>query len=174
MVKNSVLLVLAVALLATTACRREARNENPDTPPSSVPSAPVVPAPTTTSTTDHAEVFRRAFWRHPTSADRILNAERRVSATESGESWSWFIELHPSPDLLAALRDLETFGLLPLGAPVFNRHPIPPPAWFPAESAIADFEILQSPATGLTVLYHADDNLLFATDQGTGFAPPAR
>src|SRR5690606_29163792 len=61
------------------------------------PSASVVPAPSTTSTTDHAEVFRRAFWRQPTSTDRILQAERRVNPED--DSWQWFIQLHPSPEL---------------------------------------------------------------------------
>ena len=36
------------------------------------------------------------------------------------------------------------------------------------------FEIHQSPASGLTLLYRATDNTLYATDQGTSFAPPVR
>lgn len=164
-VKNSVLLaLLAVALLP--ACRREPRNENSDTPPQSV-----IAAPTTTSTTEHAEVFRRAFWRQPTSADRILNAERRVDPDDN--SWQWFIQLHPGPELLAALRDPDGLGLLPV-PPGITPAPWPAaPAWFPAVTP-AGFEVRQSPASALTVLYHQGDNLLFATDHGAGFAPPVR
>jgi hypothetical protein len=35
-------------------------------------------------------------------------------------------------------------------------------------------EVLQASAGRLTVLYRAADNLLYATDAGGGFAPPAR
>ncbi len=189
-VKNSVLPVLLVAVLAASACRRDERNENADTPPPPAPpSVAPAPVPTTTSTSDHTEVFRRAFWRQPASADRILQAERRVNPDNG--SWQWFIQLHPSPELLAALRDPDTFGLLPPGkvypdpsgpSPEFtptrrgSAPPLqpPPPAWFPDESAFPDFEILQSPSTGLTILHRATDNMLFATDSGSGFAPPAR
>jgi|GEM_PF-832271 len=138
------------------------------------PSASVVPAPSTTSTTDHAEVFRRAFWRQPTSTDRILQAERRVNPED--DSWQWFIQLHPSPELLAALRDPDNLGLLAL-PPGIIPDPWPAaPAWLPSHDSpdTTGFEIRQSPATALTVLYRASDNLLFATDHGTGFAPPAR
>ncbi|MFH1497021.1 MAG: hypothetical protein ABII82_04265 [Verrucomicrobiota bacterium] len=167
-VKSSVLLAfLSVALLP--ACRRDARHENPDTQPASV-----VPTPTTASTSDHAEVFRRAVWRQPTSADRILQAERRIHPDDN--SWAWFIQLHPGPELLAALRDPETFGLLAL-PPGIIPDPWPAaPAWFPTHDSLDadDFEIRQSPASGLTVLYRASGNLLFATDHGAGFKPPVR
>jgi len=51
-----------------------------------------------------------------------------------------------------------------------------PPAWFPRHDSLApaDLEILQSPSSGLTVLYHAVDDILFATDHGAGFTPPVR
>ena len=164
-VKKSVLRLLPFALLlAASACRREERKENPVTPP-----------PTSASTADPAEVFRRAFWRHPAADDRILQAERRVSPAD--ESWQWFIQLHPGPELLAALRNPETFGLAPArdrNAPqtVVADLP-PPPAWFVAAGS-ADFEVLHASAGGLTVFYRAGDNLLYATDHGRGFAAPAR
>lgn len=118
------------------------------------------------------DVFRRAFWRHPTPADHIVEAERKESAGPGGEiaSWRWFIAVHPGPDLLAALRSPGTFGLrrVDVVEPVTAA-----PAWFPATPAPDTIEMLQAPA-GLTVLYRAKDNLLFATDQGAGFARPAR
>jgi hypothetical protein len=163
---------LAVALLATSACRRDARNENSDTSPPAPPFLAPVPAPSTTSTTDHAEVFRRAFWRQPSTADHILQADRRVDPDDG--SWQWFIQLHPSPELLAALRDPENLGLLPTTSPRALSDAGDIPDWFSPAALPIDFEILQSPATALTVLYRAADNTLFATDHGPAFAAPVR
>ena len=165
-VQKCVLRVLPLALLlAASACRRDDRNQTPAPPP----------PPAAASTTDSAEVFRRAFWRQPAAADRILNAERRVNPAD--DSWQWFLQLHPGPELLAALRDPENLGLRALPPSTSPRDwpsgPIPPPPWFPAVP-IADFEILQHSTSGLTILYRASDNLLYATDHGTGFAAPAR
>lgn len=149
-------------MLSVSACRPEARNDRPSPPP-----PPTIP--TTASTNDHAEVFRRAFWRQPTSADHILQAERHIDPADG--SWRWFIQLHPSPELLAALRDPEFLGLLPGEAPILStRHP----AWFPPAAALPDFEVLQAPTTALTIFYRAADNLLIATDEGQAFAPPAK
>ena len=126
------------------------------------------------------DIFRRAFWRHPTPADHILHAERREagSAGNAGpDAWQWFLVLHPGPDLLAALRNPETFGLTPARDKNAPRTVVPdlppPPAWFVAVGS-ADFEVLQASTGGLTVFYRATDNLLYATDHGQGFAAPAR
>lgn len=134
-----------------------------------------LPPPTTESTTDPAEVFRRAFWRQPSSDDHILNAERRVDPDDA--SWQWFIQLHPSLQLLAALRDPEHLGLRALPADTMPRKwtsNSEPPAWFPAEDSLDSFEVRQASASQLTLLYRAADNTLFATDQGSGFAPSVR
>lgn len=182
-VKKSALFALAVLLLP--ACRRDARNENPDTPPPPEFASVTPAAPSMTSTADHAEVFRRAFWRQPTAADRILHAERRIHPAPTddaaaGESWQWFIQLHPSPELLAALRDPDNLNLLALPSGITPRAwpttPDSPPAWFPRHDSLApaELEILQSPFSGLTVLYYANGDVLFATDHGAGFAPPVR
>lgn len=177
MVKNSSLLLLA--LLTITACSPNDRNEDPNTPPPSEESAPApLPAPTSASTTDPAEVFRRAFWRQPTAADRILHAERRVNPEDA--SWQWFLQLNPSPELLTALRDPENLGLRALAPGETPRPwpttPEPSPDWFPSVESLdpKTFEIHQSPVTGLTLLYRATDNTLFATDHGTALAPPVR
>ena len=125
------------------------------------------------------QVFRRAFWRQPSAEDRIVQAERvetplLTAVTNSGsrdvQNWRWAIAVHPGPELLAALRDPETFGLLPAREP---RPWTETPEWFPATAATG-FEVLQASAGRLTVLYRAADNLLYAADAGSGFAPPAR
>jgi hypothetical protein len=123
------------------------------------------------------EIFRRAFWRHPTKTDRIRNAQRREWATASEpdiQRWQWFIELNPSPELLHSLRDPETFGLLPADIPrPWLSDASPVPDWFPTATS-PGFKVLQTPAGGLTVLYRPLDNVLFATDSGNGFSPPIK
>jgi hypothetical protein len=125
--------------------------------------------------TDDARVFRQAFWRHPGKDDKILRAERRHWRDEESEStvhrWQWFITLRPSPELLDYLRSPENFGLRAEASPrAWSDHSTLLPHWFP-ETAGAEFHVLQSPSSGLTLLYRARDNLLYATDQGSGFAP---
>lgn len=176
--------LLAAAALAAVIIAIAMWPRAPHTPPAeaeallTAPEPSPTPAPTTVSTSDHAEVFRRAFWRTPTAADRILHAERRVNPDD--QSWQWFIQLHPSNELLSSLRDPHNLGLLALPPGEAPRPwptaPEPPPDWFPAhDSLVADnFEIRQSPASGLTLLYRAHDNTLFATDHGSGFTPPVR
>ncbi len=174
--RRSTVLIASLALLLT-ACRRDSREGAPNTP---APSSSVQPADSG-SIADHAEVYRRAFWRQPTDLDRILHAERRITASTDGrevEGWQWFIHLQPDPALLATLRNPESFGLLPVASNVAPRPwPVtsaPAPAWFPPAVASPDFDILQAPSAGLTVLYRASDNTLFATDSGSGFTAPVR
>ena len=130
-----------------------------------------VPGPTHAAFSPE-DVFRRAFWRHPTPADKVVHAERIESADASAAvgSWRWFVAVHPGPELLAALRAPDTFGLRPVESADLAIN-ASSPAWFPV-SAPTDFEILRAPTGGLTVLYRAKDNLLYATDHGAGFAPP--
>lgn len=144
------------------------------------PAAGSAPGPRRREDFPPEEVFRRAFWRHPSPADRLLDAERVESADAAGEvrGWRWFLALHPSPALLAALRAPDTFGLRRLAADA-NAPAAPlvfekPPSWFPARADPRDWEILQAPGGGMVALYRSSDNLLFATDRGTGFSPPAR
>ncbi len=184
--------ILVIVLAFTTSSDPTRRSNNTDTSPASAsPSAS--PADSSTSsaltppaappaadgvvvTTDPAEVFRRAFWRHPSAEDRILDAERREWKADDTEGtvlrWQWFIALAPSDALLRTLRDEENpFSLAPTQAADVTAAESPP-AWFPAASALARYEIHQSPSGGLTVLFSRDENRLFATDTGTGFAPP--
>jgi hypothetical protein len=129
---------------------------------------------------DPAEIFRRAFWRHPAATDRIIRGARFEWKASDGslERWQWFLELNPGPDLLGFLRDPENFGLIP--APTGNmtrggaEAPGSAPAWFTPARSAAGFEVLQNPQGGLTLHYRAADNTLFATDTGHGFATPVQ
>jgi hypothetical protein len=156
--------------------------------PSSPAELPAITKPaaagqTVTITRSPEEIFRRAFWRRPTPADRIVRADRREwSDQDQGvQRWQWFIQINPSPDLLRALRDPEIFGLASATtakSPAHPAHPADPahpasaPLWFPTAAQLAGCEILQSPSGGLTAYYRAAGNVLFATDSGRGFAPP--
>ncbi|MDP1580665.1 MAG: hypothetical protein Q8M02_10320 [Candidatus Didemnitutus sp.] len=121
-----------------------------------------------------AEIFRRAFWRHPTATDHIIHAERREWIDQGNvQRWQWFLQLSPSAELLTALRDGESFGLLRVIASRNAAVAVVTPDWFASATAIAADEVYQSPAGGLTIYYRAGDHMLFATDAGAGFAPPA-
>ena len=106
-----------------------------------------------------------------------MHAERREALDgQAVQRWQWFLEVRPGVDLLRSLRDPETFGLMPVATPRPWSEAPPSteaaPAWFPgAAAASSGFEILQAPSGGLTLLYRARDNTLFATDTGRGFAP---
>ncbi|MGZ0708681.1 hypothetical protein ACWPKO_10110 [Coraliomargarita sp. W4R53] len=177
--RSALIVASLVGLLIALVWWTRAQSTGPTTAPARqfVPDADTpLPPPTTKSTTDPAEVFRRAFWRQPSSDDHILNAERRVDPDDA--SWQWFIQLHPSPQLLTVLHDPEHLGLLPLPADTSPRKwassSQPSPTWFPSEDSLDSFEIRQSSASQLTILYRAADNTLFATDRGAGFAPSVR
>lgn len=121
------------------------------------------------------EIFRRAFWRQPAASDRIVLADRREWSDQHRElqRWQWFLQVQPGPELLQALRDHATFGLVPTQSPRPLAKQITAPAWFPDAAHLAGWEILQAPGgSGLTVYYRASDNTLFATDAGRGFTPP--
>jgi len=147
-------------------------------PEATAPVADSAPAPRASFTPE--EVFRRAFWRHPAPSDRLVHAERVEPVDAAGEvrSWRWFLAVHPGAELLAALRSPEAFGLRRIQSGSDGRAaPFvvdAPPAWFPERVDPLAWEVLQAPGGGMTVLYRASDNLLFATDRGRGFAPPAR
>lgn len=122
------------------------------------------------------EIFRRAFWRHPAAADKILRAERFewLADDESLTRWQWFIELNPSPELLGWLSDPETFGLIRSepGSAIrtWADKSSPPPEWFPLPETASEFEVRQTPTGHFSLLYRKSDNTLFAADSGEGFA----
>ena len=121
------------------------------------------------------EVFRRGFWRKPSPADRIVNGERIEWSDDEGVNrWQWFLQVEPSADLLRDLRDPAVFGVVPVSQPrTWMSEGAAVPAWFPKQSKEGESEVHQHPSSGLTLLYQARDNTLFATDSGAGFAAPA-
>ncbi len=148
----------------------------PSEPPPAVSIQPAGPGQTVAITLSPEEIFRRAFWRRPTAADRIVHADRREwsDRAQHVQRWQWFLQLEPGADLLHALRDPSTFGLIRSAG---SAATVPAaiagaPGWFPAPAQLTGCEILRAPAGGLTLYYRAQDNVLFATDAGRGFAPP--
>lgn len=117
------------------------------------------------------EVFRRAFWRNPGPGDRIVHAERFESSGPDGVNrWAWFMEIHPSPELLRDLLDPETFGVLPADKPVPSLpRDIRIPGWYRVKNGDG-VKTFQHPSGSLVLHYHAADNRLRASDHGKGFA----
>lgn len=120
-----------------------------------------------TRTTDPLVVFQKAFWRRADPRDLILHAERREwgTATTGIKRWQWFIAVKPGP----ALRDWlggNPFLLADTKSPADLDAP---PAWFPKPSK--EFIIQQKPEGGLTLIWSADLQSLYACDSGGGFAP---
>ena len=167
-------IILFVTLAAALAAgidffRRHFGNDRP----ADAPAAASPPTPGLRDDWPEEEVFRRAFWRHPTPEDRIVRAVRlEWSDRDDVARWAWFMQLHPGPGLLRDLRDADAFGLMPVSTPrLWLPDDLPAPGWYPARSLDGEFEILQHPVQSLTLLYRPSDNLLFASDHGHGFAP---
>lgn len=167
--KTSVLIAMiaAAGLLGYALVARGPRTD-PAPEASALPASPPVrksPPPTSTLT-DGLEIFRKAFWRSPAAGDEVLNAERREWADSGGLSrWQWFIAVRPSPELLKYLREENAFGLAPSGSP----SPIDdPPSWFAFNPA--EVEVLRSPTANLQFIFRKEDNALYATNSGSGFA----
>ena len=121
---------------------------------------------------DATEVFRRAFWRDPTAEDHILHAERHEWAgKENGvRRWQWFIAVQPGPALVAWLRESNPFNLLKVDRVRSFEGFGPTPGWFPTPGDLAGCEIQQSAGKGMTIIFNAEKNLIYATDDGSGFA----
>lgn len=159
-------------------------------PPPTPPAAPPPPlpadlAPLQEKTAYHAdtaatEVFRRAFWRDPAPADRILQAERRewVGERDGVRRWQWFIILDPGPDLAAWLREKNPFGLAPSAPADLRFDAASQPAWFPAKvTALPEVDCFQSSDGAMVLLREKAAGRLYVSDRGHGFAaappPPA-
>lgn len=169
----TLLAAAAVLALAFVAVRRPAPVPVRADPPAVV--RPAGQGGTVAISRAREDIFRRAFWRQPTAADRIVLADRREWSDQNQEvqRWQWFLQVQPGPELLQALRDPATFGLVPTQSPRPLPKQITAPAWFPAADRLAGCEVLQVPGgSGLTVYYRAADHTLFATDAGRGFTPP--
>ncbi|MBE2281992.1 MAG: hypothetical protein IAE77_00875 [Prosthecobacter sp.] len=121
--------------------------------------------PPSTTNTDGAEVFQRAFWKRPAANDSILNAERREWKDADGVTrWQWFIAVKPSPELVKHLITDNAFHLAPATTVPDIEEP---PAWFAPEKSSS--RILRAPGSGMTLLFDEASSLLLATDSGGGF-----
>jgi hypothetical protein len=149
-------------------CRRAGEPASSKNPASSVSADP----PSTTLT-DATAVFEKAFWKHPSSGDNTLHAERREWKDGNAvQKWQWFISVEPSPELLKYLRKDNAFQLS--SVPSVSSIPSMPagaPQWFTIDPA--DVEILQAPRTNLRLFFYKSKPLLLATDCGGGFQPGA-
>lgn len=142
-----------------------------DTPASPV-SSMVTQAPDgvfLTTFFDPVQVFQKAFWRRPSQDDVILHAERREwsASADDVKQWRWFLAVKPGP----ALRDWlvsNPFSLVETSAP---DNLAMAPDWFPKFSK--QFIIQQKADGGLTFMWSADRQLLYASDSGYGFAAPS-
>ncbi len=152
---------------------------NPAAPPPPLPAdlAPLQEKTTYRADTAATEVFRRAFWREPAPADRILQAERRewVGERDGVRRWQWFIILDPGPDLAAWLREKNPFGLAPAAPADLRLDAASQPAWFPAEvAALPEVDCFQSSDGAMVLLREKAGGRLYVSDRGHGFAaaPP--
>lgn len=122
------------------------------------------PAPDV-KTVDPVAVFQRAFWKRPTEADRILNAERREWQDEGAVSrWQWFLEVEPSPALVAYLREDNAFRL---STKKPSKIPRDAPKWF-----IRDFQgahVMVARQGGMQLIFMPGNSKLYAMDSGGGF-----
>jgi hypothetical protein len=120
---------------------------------------------------NHAEVFRRAFWKRPETTDKILHAERRewTRDQKTGIShWQWFIAVEPGPSLTKWLREDNAFGVRPAKSAAVTGAP----EWFPAEHSA--YDVLTGGSGGsLVLLFSRDGKTLYATSSGKGFTPGA-
>ena len=126
-------------------------------------------APPTLTLNDAEEIFKKAFWRRPSPADQIQQAERHEWRDADGlERWQWFMVVSASPELIKYLRDDNAFGLVPASAvPVISEAP----AWFRFKPE--DFNVLQARHAGMRLMFSKSDNTLYATDSGRGFTKGA-
>lgn len=118
---------------------------------------------------DPEEIFKKAFWRRPSSLDKIQQAERHEWRDADGlKRWQWFLVVKASPDLIKYLRDDNAFGLVAASeAPEVTEAP----GWFQFKRK--EVTVLQSRHTGMRLMFSKSDNTLYATDSGRGFTSGA-
>ena len=114
---------------------------------------------------DAEEIFKKAFWRRPSSLDKIQQAERHEWRDADGlKRWQWFLVVKASPDLIKYLRDDNAFGLVAASeAPEVTEAP----GWFQFKRK--EVTVLQSRHTGMRLMFSKSDDTLYATDSGRGF-----
>jgi hypothetical protein len=77
----------------------------------------------------------------------------------------------PGPELRAWL-ETDPFSLRRVAAPGEPATAVDRPAWFTPDWKVC--EVRQNPEGRFILVYSAAENLLYATDSGHGFTPPAR
>jgi len=118
--------------------------------------------------TDAEEIFKKAFWRRPSSLDQIQHAERHEWRDADGlERWQWFLVVNASPELSKYLRDDNAFGLIPGRVEPITEAP----AWFSFNPA--DVSVFKAPGSGMRLIFSKIDNTLYAKASGLGFAKGA-
>jgi len=128
--------------------------------------------PPTSTLTDPALVFQKAFWKRPTPEDQILHAERREWQDKDGLSkWQWFIAVKPSTVLVEHLITNNAF-MLSASPRSGGREHAETPEWFP-QRVSEDTQVLANPSGTFRILLDKEKNLLHATDSGSGFRPGA-
>lgn len=127
--------------------------------------------PPTTTLTDPASVFQKAFWKRPTPEDQILHAERREWKGKDGVSkWQWFIAVKPSPSLVNHLIADNAFMLTAVPVSDISEQTAAP-KWFPPPKETA--VVLTNTTGTFRLFWDKENNLLHATDSGSGFGPGA-
>ena len=161
------LTALIVAAIGWQLASPSADQHNPsDQPPVSKQTLP------TSTVTDPALVFQKAFWKRPTSEDQILQAERREWEDKDGLSkWQWFIAVKPSAALVDHLITNNAFMLTasPRGG---GREYADAPDWF-SNSSTDEAQILANTSGTFYIFWDKNAELLRATDSGSGFRPGA-
>lgn len=114
--------------------------------------------------TDAPEVFRQAFWAHPSKEDVIDHAVR-LHWLDDGEvyKWQWYVQVQPSAGLVDRLITRNSFRL---DSVTDVELPANPPTWF---SALENSQKLSSRDGDMTILFDAESNLMVAYGQGKGF-----
>lgn len=165
--------LLSLALLAACvlAAKRLLRPLDAPAPPDAPRSSEAGDPPDIVETRS-AEVFRRAFWRHPAPEDRILQAELRqwIDAGEVSR-WSWHLRFLPGPELRDALLTARIYPLRKIRKEELAERlaACPRPDWAPGT---ADEPVPMM--AGSLLLLQGNDGVWYAEDHGNGFAKPAR
>ena len=136
-------------------------------PPAPLEETPIVwrDGPPNLLSRDAEEIFKKAFWRRPSSLDKIQQAERHEWRDADGlKRWQWFLVVKASPDLIKYLRDDNAFGLVATSDALEVTEA---PSWFQFE--LKEVTVLQSRHTGMRLMFSKSDDTLYATDSGRGF-----
>jgi hypothetical protein len=118
---------------------------------------------------DPIATFQKAFWKRPTAQDRILNAsQRQWQAADGCQHWQWFISVQASPTLVQRLITDNAFLLTAShqAQPLKNA-----PDWFTTATQNGKLQLFSNALGTYQLHWDAENQLLHATDSGSGFSP---